>query len=129
MNTENIKLLEKFTTFCAVKNKTISNNIANIGSEGYKRQDISFKDLLSDSLNSNLRTTTTKHIAHSPQPQTFGNIITDNSTDSISGINNVNIDNEMADLATNTILFRFSTKKISGYYKNLQNVIKGGGKF
>ncbi len=48
--------------------------------------------------------------------------------ENVSGVNNVDIDKEMSELAANALLFRFSSKKIGDYYRGLQNVIKGGGK-
>ena len=41
----------------------------------------------------------------------------------------MDIDQEMSELAANSIQFRFASRKIGDYYRNLQNVIKGGGKF
>ena len=46
MQSSGIKTLEKFIDYCAVKNKVISKNIANIGTENYRRQDVDFKTCL-----------------------------------------------------------------------------------
>jgi flagellar basal-body rod protein FlgB len=45
-----------------------------------------------------------------------------------SGINNVNIEKEMSDLAENTLRFKFATKKVAEYYKTIQNVLGEAGK-
>jgi flagellar basal-body rod protein FlgB len=128
MSVSTIKLLEKFIDYCAEKNKVISNNIANIGTENYRRQEISFEKVLGETLNSNLKSTNPKHIQKSLiEPEAFS---TQNSkiTDYTSGVNNVDIEKEMSELAENTLLFKFSSKKIGNYYKSIQNVIKGGGR-
>jgi len=128
MQSNYIKSLERFIDFCSIKNKSLSKNIANVGTENYKREDVEFKNLVDSNLASMLKTTNSKHI-YSDQPAGTGYEITkDNSLENISGVNNVDIDKEMSELAANTIQFRFASRKIGDYYRGLQNVIKGGGK-
>lgn len=128
MQSSYIKSLERFIDFCAVKNKTISKNIANVGTENYSRENVEFKNLVDTNLASMLKTTKSKHIlSEMPQSNNY-EILKDSSVENISGFNNVDIDKEMSDLAANTIQFRFASRKIGDYYRNLQNVIKGGGK-
>lgn len=123
-----IKLLENAIDFCSVKNNVISKNIANIGTEDYQREEAVFKDVLSAQLNKNLKATNSRHISNNPDSLSKENgvsVVQDDSEDMASGINNVDIEKEMADLAENTIMFKFSARKIGSYYKNLQTVIKG----
>ena len=128
MPQSNIKLLENFAGYCAVKNKVISNNIANVGTENYKRLDVKFKDVLDENLSANLKTTEEGHIGKiNTGNQPNYEIVEDRSSDNVSGINNVDIDNEMAELATNNLNFNFATKKISDYFKIMQGIISGGG--
>ncbi|AFH50250.1 Flagellar basal body rod protein FlgB [Ignavibacterium album JCM 16511] len=127
MNTPTIKLLEKFIDYCSVKNKVISKNIANIGTENYRREDVSFQEMLDTKMNQ-LRTTNPKHISFLPMDDSQFQIYKDKGMENVSGVNNVDIDKEMSELASNALLFRFSSKKIGDYYRGLQNVIKGGGK-
>ncbi|NWF90395.1 MAG: flagellar basal body rod protein FlgB [Ignavibacteriaceae bacterium] len=128
MQTPYIKSLERFIDYCSVKNKTLSKNIANVGTENYNREDVEFKDLMNSNLASILKTTSSKHIHSEQSANKDFEIIRDNSLENVSGVNNVDIDKEMADLAANTIHFRFASRKIGDYYRTLQNVIKGGGK-
>ena len=58
-----VKLLQNLLDYCAVKNKTIAKNISNIGTENYKREDVVFKNLLDENVNSFLKTSDGKHIA------------------------------------------------------------------
>lgn len=126
----NINLLEHFISYCSAKNKIISKNIANIGTEGYKREDISFKNYFQQNINPMIRTTNPKHLSINTSPNDLEfELSEDNSTDNVSGVNNVDIDQEMSELAVNSIQFRFASRKISDYYKGIQNVIKGGGRF
>ena len=45
MAATNIKLLENYMGHLAAKHKVISQNIANIGTEGYIRQNVKFQDM------------------------------------------------------------------------------------
>lgn len=128
MSLSTIKLLEKFIDYCAQRNKIISKNIANIGTENYQRESISFDKILNETLKSNIKVTNKKHIEIDPNKFDSFTIEKNNITEYTSGVNNVDIEKEMADLAENTLLFRFASKKIGSYYKGLQNVIKGGGR-
>ena len=128
---ETVKILQNLLDYCTVKNKVIAKNIANIGTENYKREDVVFKDVLADNVNSLLKTTSNKHIAglnseSSNHPQFE---FTENqSKDMDSGVNNVNIDKEMTDLAENTLRYKFASKKVSEYYKVVQNVLSEASK-
>ncbi len=123
-----IKLLENFANYSSVKNKVIANNIANAGTENYKRLDVKFKDVFMDNLKTNLKTTEKAHIVinNSDYKPNF-EIIKDKSQENISGINNVDIDVEMAELAANNLSYKFATRKIKDYFKVMQAVIRGGG--
>ena len=111
------KVLERLLDYTALKQKVIGQNIANTETIGYKRRDVEFNDML----NSNIA----EQMKGSSNKSEF-KIKIDESKENISGFNNVDVNREMADMAENTILFKFGAKKISGYYRTLQNVIKGG---
>jgi flagellar basal-body rod protein FlgB len=128
MSTSNINLLEKFIGYCSEKNKVISQNIANVGTENYNRQDVVFKDILNENLSAPVKMTNSKHLSGF-NPVTTPEILEDDSKDMVSGINNVDIEKEMTDLAQNSINFKFAARKISDHFKSLQTVIKGGGNF
>ncbi|MGE5498914.1 MAG: flagellar basal body rod protein FlgB [Syntrophothermus sp.] len=121
------KSIERLLDYCNQKQKVLSKNIANIGTEGYKREDIKFKEVLNENFPP-LRTSNEKHIQFSNEvtnSDRFETII-DQNDNKVSGINNVDIDTEMAEMAENNLKFRFASRKMGDYYRNLQNVIKGG---
>ncbi|MFZ2864967.1 MAG: flagellar basal body rod protein FlgB [Ignavibacteriaceae bacterium] len=126
MQPSGIKSLEKFIDYCSLKNKVISKNIANIGTENYKREDVSFKEVLNNL--GSMKATNPKHLKVQENTQPQFEFSKDKSIDNASGVNNVDIDKEMSELAANSIQFRFASRKIGDYYRGLQNVIKGGGK-
>lgn len=125
------KSLENFLSYLTVKNHTIANNLANMGTVNYKREDVKFKDVLDSEFGKGaIRTTNSRHLdfdGTAAGDKQSWEIVQDDQTDYFSGKNNVDIDREMADLAQNTIKYKFATKKVGKYYKNLQEVIKNGG--
>jgi len=125
MAASSIKLLENLIDYCSLKNKVISRNIANVGTQNFKREDVEFKSLLVE-LNSAAKVTNEKHIKTGPAENPYYEVSKDKEDEMLSGINNVDIDKEMAQLAENTLLFKFASRKIGDYYRGIQNVIKGG---
>lgn len=123
-----VNTLEKMLDYCAEKQKVISKNITNVGTNNYKREDIKFKDILAGSILPELKSSDPKHISNFQYPDSNEfEIIKDESANLVSGVNNVDIDTEMAEMAENTLKFKFAARKMSDYYKGLQKVIKGGG--
>jgi flagellar basal-body rod protein FlgB len=125
---DSIKLLQNLLDYCSVKNKVISKNIANIGTDNYKRQDVEFKDVLNQNMGTYLKTSESQHMT---ALQTNGSdnsqfeVTDDKSEEMDSGVNNVNIEKEMSELAENALRFKFATKKVGDYYRTIQGVIKG----
>lgn len=125
-----IVLLEKFLDYCSVKNRVISKNIANITTENYKAEDVSFNDILNENINSSIRATSPKHLSASVVQNSSPEVVEAEIGKELYNPdlnNNVDIEKEMAELARNTLNYKFATKKIGNYYKTLQAVIKGGG--
>ena len=111
------KTLEKLLDFAALKQKVIAQNLANADTENYKRREVEFKDILDSRL---------KLMESQGKKNSDFEVKIDEESGVLSNGNNVNINQEMADMAKNSIMFKFGAKKINGYYQTLQNVIRGG---
>ncbi|HEX2869571.1 MAG TPA: flagellar basal body rod protein FlgB [Ignavibacteriales bacterium] len=123
------KSLIRMLDFCTQKQKVLSRNIANIGTENYQREDVKFSDMLSENM-SMLKTTNPRHFPMQQTPADGENefeVVRDDSKDLTSGVNNVDIDTEMAEMAENTLKYKFASKKLGDYFKQIQEVIKGSG--
>lgn len=121
-----IKLLEKLLDYSSAKQRVLSENISNVSTKGYKRKDVEFDDFLSNEMKGDMKATNNKHISFT---QNSGNNIKEVYTDDDnlnSGVNNVDVNKEMAELAKNQLMFKFGVKKLQGYYSTIQNVIRGG---
>ncbi|WP_053219674.1 flagellar basal body rod protein FlgB [Virgibacillus senegalensis] len=124
-----ISNLEKSLDYASLKNQTISNNIANADTPDYKAQQVVFKDVLKDEMNSTFQTKRTddRHIdfRSDTAQQPFRTVSNPNTTYNHNG-NNVDIDKEMTELAKNQIYYQGLVDRINGKFSSLQTVIKGG---
>ena len=124
-----IRILEKSLNLSWLKNETISNNIANVNTPNYKREDIRFESVLNDTISSPSVKTKLTHEKHMPV-QSFGTMNKGITKDFLSKTrkdgNNVNIDVEMANLAKNQLIYNTLSQRISGHFSKLKLVIKDG---
>ena len=109
------------------RNEVINNNIANVNTPGYKRQDVAFDDMLAIQLK---RTGTTqvdldRRVAEVDNNKLEGKIYTDSVAYSyrIDG-NNVDIDTENVELASNQIKYNGLVSSINAEFARLRSVIK-----
>ena len=116
------------------RGELISNNLANIGTPGYKRQDTNFKSILNKKINADqnktisLNTTTSKHIPFRKE-YSNPNITVSNSNKSYrNDQNNVDVDFEMAEMAKNSIYYNVMTRRAAGHFSTLNQVINQGGR-
>lgn len=111
------KNLERLLNYTALKQKVIGQNIANANTKNYQRREVEFKELLNDGM---------KSFSKSQNSNSEFSVKIDEQSEVIANGNSVDVNKEMADLAKNTIMFKFASKKINGYYQTLQGVIRGG---
>ncbi|MBA4310961.1 MAG: flagellar basal body rod protein FlgB [Chlorobiaceae bacterium] len=125
------KVLENLVNYTAIKQKVISKNIANITTVNYQREDVAFKSVLENTSGSDLKATHPRHMgtnqAGNPSDQQF-QIVKDKNTEMVSGVNNVDIDREMAEMAENAIQYKFAARRLGDHYRSIQNAIKGGSR-
>jgi flagellar basal-body rod protein FlgB len=130
-----IPLLETALNAYALRNKVSAANIANVNTVGYKSKSVSFEEELSGALHQagTPARTNDRHIpvGNAARPDSPARIFEDRSrtgtqTDELaSGVNNVDIDHEMAELAKNQIRFRFAARLVSESFKGIQKSIRG----
>lgn len=122
-----INVLDKAADASWIRNEIISNNIANVDTPNYKRQDVSFEDTLRRELRSTRYTSLDKDIADANMnlDRLEANIYTDSPGYKyrIDG-NNVDIDTENVELASNQIKYNGLIDSISQEFGRLKSVIK-----
>lgn len=121
-------LLERSLDYSTAKNRTISNNIANVDTPLFKAQDVVFKDVLNGEIDKQFKAKRTheKHIDFTKNAHLPYKVLTKTNTAYNHNENNVDIDKEMSELAKNQIYYQGLIDRMNGKLGNLQTVIRGG---
>lgn len=128
-----LNVLKKGIEGANLRHQAIANNIANVDTPNYQRATVSFEDQLKRSLRGEGFTGQRAHPAHfiiggvKTISQSRAHVAIDNETRFRADGNNVNIDQEMAELAQNTQKNLQFTELLSRKYSSLRNVIQTAG--
>lgn len=109
-----------------IRGKAIANNIANINTSGYKKLQVSFKDTLKDSEGFDMKKTTDKHIAIEDSLNSI-KVTRDESTSMRADGNNVDLDIEKVNQATNTLMYNALITQANNRLNTTKYIITGGG--
>lgn len=124
-----INVLDKAADGAWLRNEAIANNIANVDTPGYKRQDVSFEAELKHALKANKYVSLDDKVKDLNSDGRLSHVNPRTYTDyagysyRLDG-NNVDIDNENVELASNQIKYNALTQSIDQEFKNLATVIK-----
>lgn len=114
----------------ALTQRVIANNVANVNTPGFKKSHVSFTEELKRALDEKSPAMITSHPRHfggaTDVRRVSPRVVQDRDTVMRYGRNNVDIDQEMVDLAANTILYDFSANALSSRLGILGYVIRGG---
>ncbi|KGX93175.1 flagellar basal body rod protein FlgB [Pontibacillus halophilus JSM 076056 = DSM 19796] len=118
--------LESSLDYASAKNKTISSNIANVDTPNYKAKEVSFKGVLSEEVGRlDAKRTNDKHMSFESSNPTF-TVKERSSTTFNNNGNNVDMDQEMTELAKNQLNYQALVNRLNGKFRTLQDVLKGG---
>ncbi len=127
-----IPTIAKSLDAAAMRDKAISNNMANINTPGYRRIEVSFERDLREALDKRKlqgEKTDSKHISlgrkdlREVEPDAYRSM-----DRTLPGeINNMDVDMEAAKLAENQLAFQFSIKFMNDQTQGIMNVIKDNG--
>ena len=123
-----ITSLNQALNYSSLKQKVISQNIANVDTPNYKAKDVSFKEMLQNQLESDLGTykTDPRHLDFTTNPFNQPGVVTKQNVQYNNNGNSVDVDQEMANLATNQIYYDALVEQLNGKFSALQSVIRGG---
>ncbi len=118
-----INVLDKAADASALRNKAIANNMANIDTPGYKRQDVSFAAELEEALRHSRFESLDDKVGSIKLNRLRGRQYTDSEGYSyrLDG-NNVDVETEGAELAKNNLLYNGLTQSITAEFQNLRAV-------
>ena len=107
------------------RNEAISNNIANVDTPGYKRQDVAFESVLQQALGNNRYESMDDKVANVDLSRLRGRAYVDyaNYSYRLDG-NNVDIENENVMLAENQLKYQGLISSINQEFTNLKTVMK-----
>jgi flagellar basal-body rod protein FlgB len=129
-----IPVLNRALDAYALRQKVIAGNLANIATPGYKARSVKFEEELSGALQAGCIPGITTDPRHMPiGGQTAGGTApavqtspVGDQTDALaSGVNNVDLDQEMAELAKTQLRFRFAARLIGDTFRGIQKSIRG----
>jgi flagellar basal-body rod protein FlgB len=119
-------LLRKGLDASSLRGKVIANNIANINTSGYKKYTVSFEENLNKSIDElNLKTTDSRHIKDGTAEGDI-ELVQDTSSSLREDGNNVDIDNEMANQAANTLMYNALITQVNSRLAMQRYVISEG---
>ena len=120
-----INVLNRAADAAWQRNEAISNNIANVDTPGYKRQDVAFESVLQQALGNNRYESLDEKVANVNLSRLRGRAYVDyaNYSYRLDG-NNVDIENENVMLAENQLKYQGLISSINQEFTNLQTVMK-----
>ncbi len=139
LSSEMMELVQRSLDAAALSHRSISNNLANVDTPGFKRSEVVFSEKLKQAFEA--RAGAPQHIAASRtnaahldfsakldvsdvQPE----LITDSNTSLRNDGNNVDIDREMSLLAQNTVWYSTLAQITQQQFAGLRTAITGGKK-
>ena len=120
-----INVLNRAADAAWQRNEAISNNIANVDTPGYKRQDVAFESVLQKALGNNRYESMDEKVSNINLSRLRGRAYVDyaNYSYRLDG-NNVDIENEDVMLAENQLKYQGLISSINQEFTNLQTVMK-----
>ena len=120
-----ISMMEKSMDYLWKKQEVTANNIANVDTPGYKRQDVAFESVLQQALGNNRYQSMDDKVANVNLSRLRGRAYVDyaNYSYRLDG-NNVDIENENVMLAENQLKYQGLISSINQEFTNLQTVMK-----
>ena len=120
-------LLTKMLDKAAMHQRVIASNVANVGTPGYQRLGVSFEEKLAKAVRQGkkMRTSHPRHMPSSSWQRKLKPEVVKIENGYSNGINNVNIDEEMVDLAKNQLDFNIGTRLLSMRYSQLKTAVRG----
>ena len=128
---ESFPLIKKALKAYGTRHRTISDNISNISTPGYRKKEVEFEKNLIRSLNTGSslkgRTTSPNHIPLGRRDNVKDarlEVETIKTGDLEAGVNNVDIDTEMANLSVNTIKYNVMVNYLTRKLKLIRDAIR-----
>lgn len=125
-----IPLLHKGLKAYSMRQKSIADNIANVDTPNFKRSEVNFEEELKEALAEKKvkgYVTNEKHFQFGRRKieKVKPEYVVPDDPSLASGVNNVNIDKEMAELAKNQINYQSASTLMKNIFNRLKSAIRG----
>lgn len=126
----NIGILQSALDASSLRQQTISNNIANAETPGYKAKQVVFENLLKQHLSNQstlvgTRTDSRHLVIGKSENLPSAKTVTDSNTVMQNNGNNVDIDGEMTRMGENSLWYYTLTQQLTSEFQQLSIAIKG----
>lgn len=120
-----VNILDKAADASWTRENLIANNLANVDTPGYKRQDLEFEELLKNELGRTQYISLDKKVRNANLNHLEPEVFTDYAGYSYRlDENNVDIDVEQVELASEQIKYQALTTSISSEFERMRTVIR-----
>ncbi|MEE3257767.1 MAG: flagellar basal body rod protein FlgB [Candidatus Latescibacterota bacterium] len=126
-NKTKVPVLNAVLDVTQLRQRVIANNIANVSTKGYRKRDVRFQEYLESFVRQPAvegRVENARHI-FIPKPIANPEVFESETVVNDAGINNIDIDREMADLAENHLFFNVGQRLLRGQFDGLKKSITG----
>jgi len=123
-----VPILRRMLDLSSFRHKLIASNVANVTTPGYVAKTIDFDSELKKALRPDRLEAAVTHPRHIPLQKSKNSAPKVESmaeSESTTGINSVDIDREMADLAQNQLVYELAAKLAGKKFKALKSAIRG----
>jgi flagellar basal-body rod protein FlgB len=121
-----INVMSRALDASSLRQKSISNNIANVDTPNYKATKVSFEEMLQKEFSSNFvgNRTDNKHVAIGASGRIPTPVLSKDNTVLKNNGNGVDLDYEMTELSKNTLWYNSLTYSINEEFNLLKTVIQ-----
>lgn len=123
MSNNSYNLVKRAMDASVLRQNSISSNVSNINTPGYKANRVRFEEYLKDAKKVHMRKTDEGHFGIDSVSDLKPKLEKRDGFSLTENENNVDIDVEMAELAANEIYYNVLTRQISSKLSNLNYVI------
>jgi flagellar basal-body rod protein FlgB len=123
-----MNLTERFLDLAVQRQSLIASNLANVDTPGYKTVDVDFQSELKSAMGEEpaLAVTNPRHIRVSTAGRSGPSRVEVEGLPQRNDLNNVNIDREMTQTATNAMKFSMAAQFLGRTFGALKSAINGG---
>lgn len=126
-NKTKVPVLNAVLDVTQLRQRVVANNVANVSTKGYRKKSVQFQEYLNSFVRKPAVGGQATQARHITSPKLWKNpaVFEPETGPNDTGLNNVDIDKEMAELAENHLLFNVGSHLLAGSFRGLKKAISG----